>query len=189
MRLLAQQSYEKISIRQVISLAGVGIGSFYEYFPSMETLAAVCVRDRIKKMAATMSECIAAQAGEPLSVRVESLLEAQVQAPLSEPEQWAALFRIERRVSRIEAFRSLYAEFVQLWAQMLSAGPDWPQNAPLQEAAFAAHTMVYGLVSQRLLAHTSPPDVVATRRMLRTAVHGYLSVLAPQAYRLHQFGG
>ncbi len=37
------------------------------------------------------------------------------------------------------------------------------------------------------MTRTILPDIVAIGRMLRTAMHGYLSVIAPQAYRLHRF--
>ncbi len=186
-RLLVEKGYDKVSIRQVIALAGVGIGSFYEYFSSKEALAAVCIHLRVKDIAAAMHVAIDATRAEPLPARVNALLAAQSAAALAEPEQWAALFLVERKISGIEAFRRLYADFVQLWEDALSAGADWPADAPLAQAAFAAHAMTYSLVSQTLMTATSRPDPETMARLLRTAVHGYLSVLAPAAYRLHRF--
>jgi len=186
-QLLVDRGYEQVSIRQVISLAGVGIGSFYEYFSSKAELAAVCVHLRIKEITATMRKRIDAIRSEPLPDRVQALIEAQAAAPLAEPEQWRALFLVERQVSGIVAYRRLYGEFVRLWAEALTAGPDWPASVPVSEAAFAAHAMTYSLVSQTLMTSTRPPDPQAIRKMLGTAVHGYLSVLAPHAYRLYRF--
>jgi AcrR family transcriptional regulator len=186
-QLLVDKGYEQVSIRQVISLAGVGIGSFYEYFSSKDELAAVCVHLLIKEIKAAMRQRIDATRNEPLPARVQALIEAQAAAPLAEPEQWRALFLVERQVSDIEAYRRLYDEFVRLWAEALTAGPDWPASVPVAEAAFAAHAMTYSLVSQTLMISTRPPDPQAIRKLLGTAVHGYLSVLAPHAYRLHRF--
>jgi len=186
-RLLVEKGYEKVSIRQVIALAGVGIGSFYEYFSSKDALAAVCIHLRVKETAAAMRDSIEASRSQPLPARVDALLRAQSAAALAEPEQWAALFLLERKVSGIEAFRRLYVEFVALWEEALSAGADWPAGAALGEAAFAAHAMTYSLVSQTLMTSAERPDPAVMRRMLRTAVHGYLSVMAPLAYRLHRF--
>lgn len=188
-QLLVEKGYDNVSIRQVIALAGVGIGSFYEYFSSKEALAAVCIHLRIKDIALAMSASIEATRGQALPDRVNALLEAQCGAPLAEPEQWAALFLLERKVSGVEAFRGLYVEFVQLWTQALGAGVDWPVDAAMDEAAFAAHAMTYSLVSQSLMTSMLPPDPQVMQRMLRTAVHGYLSVVAPLAYRLHRFDG
>jgi len=186
-RLLVEKGYEKVTIREVIALAGVGIGSFYEYFSSKDALAAVCIHLRIKEIAAAMRESIDASRALPLPGRVDALLRAQCSAPLAEPEQWTALFLLERRVSGIEAFRQLYGEFVALWEGALSGGADWPAGADAAEAAFGAHAMTYSLVSQALMTGRKQPDTAAMWRVVRTAVHGYLSLLAPLAYRLHRF--
>ncbi|EHP39713.1 TetR family transcriptional regulator [Cupriavidus basilensis OR16] len=186
-QLLVEKGYEKVSIRQVIGLAGVGIGSFYEYFSSKDALAAVCIHLRVKAIAADMRASIAANRAEPLPVRVDALLDAQSAPALAEPEQWAALFLVERKVSGIEAFRRMYGEFMQLWVEALSAGPGWPSGIPAQPAAFAAHAMAYSLVSQALLTTSGRIDTAALRRMVGHAVHGYLSIHAPYAYRLYRF--
>ncbi|CAJ0887920.1 TetR/AcrR family transcriptional regulator [Ralstonia flatus] len=186
-QLLVEKGYEKVSIRQVIGLAGVGIGSFYEYFSSKEALAAVCIHLRIKAIAADMRASIDAHRAEPLPARVDALLDAQSAAALTEPEQWAALFLVERKVSGIEAFRHMYGEFVALWAEALSAGADWPAGADAEQAAFASHAMAYSLVSQALMAMPGHLDAAALRRLVGNAVHGYLSTLAPRAYRLYRF--
>jgi len=186
-QLLVEHGYDKVSIRQVTTAAGVGIGSFYEYFASKEALAAVCIHLRIKRIAIEMSECIPATRDEALPARADALLNAQIRAPLAEPEQWSTLFQLERRVSGIDAYRKLYAEFVRLWAGRLASAPDWPADAPAEDAAFAVHATIYGLVSQALMTRPAPHDTAALRRLLRTAVHGYLSLIAPRAYRLYRF--
>jgi hypothetical protein len=81
----------------------------------------------------------------------------------------------------------MYGEFVQLWVEMLSTCADWPADARTEEAAFAANAMTYSLVSQALLTSPRTVDAVALRRLVGNAVHGYLSILAPHAYRLYRF--
>jgi AcrR family transcriptional regulator len=76
-QLLAEKPYDRISIRQVIGLAGVGIGSFYEYFSCKDALAAVCIHLRVKAIAATMRASIDAHRTEPLPARVDALIDAQ----------------------------------------------------------------------------------------------------------------
>ncbi|MES2130467.1 MAG: TetR/AcrR family transcriptional regulator [Pseudomonadota bacterium] len=181
--LLVERGYARVTIRQVLALAGVGVGSFYEYFASKEALAAQCIRQRVRAIAAALEACLPALEGEALPARVDAMLAAQVAAPLAEPEQWAALFHLERQVSKPEAFREGYAEFVALWERGLGAGADWPADAALADAAFAAHAIAYSLVAQTLMARSEHPDPAALRALLRKAVHGYLSAVAPRAYR------
>ncbi|XLZ69467.1 TetR/AcrR family transcriptional regulator [Massilia sp. SR12] len=182
-QLLVEKGYAQVSIRQVLALAGVGAGSFYEYFASKEALAAVCIRLRVRAIAQALQEAVLASAAATLPERVDALLAAQLQAPLAHPEQWAALFHLERQVSKPQAFRELYREFVALWERGLGAGGDWPAGVALGDAAFAAHSIAYSLVSQTLMARSERPDAAALRALVRQAVHGYLSVLAPRAYR------
>lgn len=186
-QLLAENGYEQISIRQVISLAGVGIGSFYEYFSSKEALAAVCIHLRVKDIATAMRACVDAQRGAPLPERIDALMGVQIQAALAEPEHWAALFLIERRISEVEAFRKPYAEFVQIWVDMLDAGPGMPTGRRNTETAFTIHSMIYGFVSQALMTQIPQLDPSSLRATIRTAVHGYVSLIAPLAYRLFEF--
>ncbi len=182
MQLLVEKGYAQVTIRQVLALAGVGTGSFYEYFASKEALAALCIRQRVRAIADALQAAVQACAGLPLPERVDALLAAQLQAPLAEPEQWAALFHLERQVSQPKAFRELYREFVALWERGLD-GADWPSGVALGDAAFAAHSIAYSLVSQTLMARCERPEAAALRALVRQAVHGYLSVVAPRAYR------
>lgn len=216
-QLLVEHGYARVTIRQVLALAGVGAGSFYEYFASKEALAAVCIRRRVRAIADALEAALLALGDAPLPQRVDALLEAQLRAPLAEPEQWAALFHLERQVSGPQAFRELYREFVALWERGLGGAADWPASAAggageagatsgpsvaggthgaggaggahaagavaLGDAAFAVHSIAYSLVSQTLMARSERPDAAALRALVRQAVHGYLSLVAPRAYR------
>lgn len=187
LQLLVKQSYDKVSIRQIVNLAGVGIGSFYEYFASKASVAAVCVHLKVKSLSKKMRTNVDQHRSDGLPDRVDALIAAQIDDPLTEPEQWAAILLIERQVSPQDAYQRTYAEFVKIWEDCLTAGPDWPQEAPSPLAALTAHSIAYGLVSQSLIALKQQPDKEALCRHVRHAVHGYLSIVAPYAYRGYRF--
>ncbi|WP_052148286.1 TetR/AcrR family transcriptional regulator [Paraburkholderia sacchari] len=105
--MLVERGYRAVSIRQIVALAGVGTGSFYEYYSSKDELAAVCIRLRIRNIAAAMRDCIDAHRNEPLPQRVDALIHAKSAAPLADPEQWSALFVLERRISEMETYREI----------------------------------------------------------------------------------
>lgn len=186
-QLLVERGYERVSIRQIIAHAGVGTGSFYEYFASKAELASVCVHLRVKQIRMDMAEALAGARELPLPARVDAILAAQSAPIFAEPERWRALFLVERQVSDIAAYRKQYAEFVQMWEQVLQQAPGWTAPTPLAEAAFAVHALSYGLISQGLMSSEQAPDAEAWRRQLERAVHGYLSLLEPLAYRLYRF--
>ena len=45
-RVLLERGYAKTTIREVASVAGVGVGTFYEYFGNMRSLAAKWIATR-----------------------------------------------------------------------------------------------------------------------------------------------
>src|SRR5512139_2633373 len=161
------------------SLAGVGIGSFYEYFSSKDDLAAVCIHLWIKEISTAMRASIEATRDRPLSERVESLILAQMSAPLQRPRDWAALFRLERRMSGMKEFRRMYGRFVRLHEEALLSGPGWPADAPPATSAFAVHAIVYGLVSQKLVVSDGSVDSDGLRDIVCAAVHSYLATVVP----------
>lgn len=182
---LLESGYERLSIRQITSLAGVGIGSFYEYYASKSELASVCVHLRVKQIRTTMAKCLDKVRELPLPQRVDALLAAQTGAALEQPALWRALFLLERQLADIRPYRKQYAEFVRIWQSALQQGADWPATADLGEAAFAVHAISYSLTSQALMTSDQTPDAARSQQRLRQAVHGYLAQLAPKVYRRH----
>src|SRR3982074_2625556 len=53
-RVLIKEGFDKTTIREVTTVAGVGIGTFYDYFGSMDALAALCIHRRMKAFALTV---------------------------------------------------------------------------------------------------------------------------------------
>jgi AcrR family transcriptional regulator len=49
-RLLLERSYAEITVREIVLVAGTGLGSFYEYFSGKEDLAKVCLHLRSKSL-------------------------------------------------------------------------------------------------------------------------------------------
>ena len=49
-RLLAEKPYPQVTIREIVMVAGVGLGTFYEYFDSKDALARACVHLRTKEL-------------------------------------------------------------------------------------------------------------------------------------------
>ena len=50
-RLLHERSAEKITIREITDVAGVGLGTFYEYFSKKEDLIALTIHQHVNDLA------------------------------------------------------------------------------------------------------------------------------------------
>jgi AcrR family transcriptional regulator len=65
-RVLRSTGYDRASTNRVALVAGVSIGSLYQYFPSKEALVAALVEQHVGQMLALVRSKLAEVAGAPL---------------------------------------------------------------------------------------------------------------------------
>jgi AcrR family transcriptional regulator len=106
-RLLLEKTYARLTIREIAAVAGVGLGTVYEYFPSKKSIAANCIHQRFKGVGSRMMECIAANHGKTLAQMADALLDMVVLLHADHPQQWSALIYLERQVSDQHAYQTL----------------------------------------------------------------------------------
>lgn len=176
-RLLVEQGYASITIREIVALAGTGLGSFYEYFASKEDLARVCLHLRTKTLLAALRDARTAAAGQPLRAMVDAVIGSQLEAHTGAAQEWSAHYLLERHFSSAEAYRTMYERFVGEWAQAFEAASDLPPAFPTREAARVTQTILYGLCAHTYIRTPERPDVVALERQARLAIQAYLAAL------------
>lgn len=174
-RVLIDKGYAGVTVREVAAVAGVGIGTFYEYVANKEALAALTIHLRVKGLAQALSACTERHRGQPLRVLVPALIDAQVDLVLGDAVSWAALFMLERQISTPEVYRKYYDQFVELWSQALAAASDAPEATRLSVMARMVHSQVYGWVIQNLLTLGPGLDRQALREEVQVAVRSYLA--------------
>jgi AcrR family transcriptional regulator len=176
--LLVEQGYDKVAMREIASVAGVGLGTLYLYFPGKESIAAVTVRTRLRKLAASLAA--AAETPVPRMVRqvIHALVAPQVQTLLGRADEWRALLYLERRISSPESYRELYREYVDLYRGALAAATDWPPALAPQPIAFTAFSMVDAVVKQALLVQDICPDAAVVAADVECAVSAYIQAKA-----------
>jgi AcrR family transcriptional regulator len=173
-RVLLERGYDGVTIREVAAVAGVGIGTFYAYFPNKEALAAVCLRTRMKAVVTELAELAAAgpadDAADTASDRlVDALLDRMVERFAGRAAEWQALLHLERRISTPEAYARLYRLATDMWAAALA------RAAHPARAAWVVHTASYSLLTQRIMEDGARTDAVALRRQMGVLVHAYLA--------------
>ncbi len=179
-RVLIDKGYGGVTVREVAAVAGVGIGTFYEYVANKEALAALTIHLRVKGLAQALIACTEQHRGQPLKTLVPALIDGQVDQVLGDAVSWAALFMLERQVSTPEVYRKHYDQFVELWTQALAAACDAPEAARLPVMARMVHSLVYGWVTQNLLTLGPELDRQALRTEVHLAVRSYLTGCSQQ---------
>jgi AcrR family transcriptional regulator len=175
--LLVERGYEKVSMREIASVAGVGLGTLYEYFPGKESIAAVTVRSWMRKQVALVAAAAKAPAPRTLDETVAALAAAHVRGLLAHTDAWRALLHVERAISSPASYREIYREFVALFRDAFVAASDWPATLDAQRIAFNALTIVNAIAGQALLVHDAEPDDDALLHDVQCAVAAYIAAV------------
>lgn len=173
-RLLVERGYAGITIRELVAVAGTGLGSFYEYFASKEDLARVCLHLRSKALLMALHDAVVQNTGRPFREIVQAVIESQVEAHREQPQEWGAHYLLERHLSGPEAYRKMYERFVDEWAAALDAAVDLSSACDRREAARVSFTIMYGLFAHAHIGAGGKPDLQALSRQACTAICAYL---------------
>ena len=179
--LLVERGYEKVSMREIAGVAGVGLGTLYLYFPGKDSIAAVTVRSWMRKQAAIVAQAVKTSEPRTVEQTIRAMVAAHVRGLLGQANEWRALMYLERRISSPASYREIYREFVALFRDALVASSDWPAALEPLRTAFNAFSMVYAIVEQALLVQDACPDVEELVDDVECAVGGYILNAASKA--------
>lgn len=174
-RVLLERGYERVTVREVAAVAGVGVGTFYEYVANKEALAALTIHMCVKQQAQAMQASIERHRGKPMADLARAIIDDQVELLMGDADKWLALFLLERRVSGVDAYRKHYDQYVAMWRGALASACDPLSAERLDHAARMVHAIVYGWVTQSLITLGSGLDKALLKAELLSAVGAYLS--------------
>lgn len=173
-QVLLDTGFAAMTVREVAGVAGVSIGSFYEYQDSKYALAALTIHQRIRALGRSLRDQARRLHGRPMRDLIETLLDQHVDTVRCDAPAWAALFLLERQISSPAAYRNEYRRFVQDWEAALAEAGDAPAAEDIAALARMVHVLVYGWLSQSLLMHGTCIDWRQLRDELGRAVRGCL---------------
>ena len=152
-RILHERHAHEITIREITDVAGVGLGTFYEYFSKKEDLVALTIHQHVKTNAEQLKTY--AQSLMELSTKLsfedylQQIIHFQLEQIQARQFLWAQTFLLERKISNIESYRKSYAMMVQMWRSILE--PSIQDDEQLKHMALNMQRVCYGFVSQTLL--------------------------------------
>jgi AcrR family transcriptional regulator len=180
-RLLVERGYAAITVREIVLVAGTGLGSFYEYFASKQDLAQVSLHLRSKALLLALRQAASAQRGQPLQTLGPALVQALWAAHQGPVEEWGAHYLLERQFSSLQASRNTYERFVEVWAQALRAASEMPSDGDVAAAARTCQGLVYGLFTHAFLRADAQGAAAALPRQATAALTAYLALLPMEA--------
>jgi AcrR family transcriptional regulator len=152
-RILVREGFDKASTNRIAEVAGVSVGSLYQYFPSKEALvAAVIERHRQAIMQVVRGE-LAEAANQPMEQGVRTLVAVAVKAHRVDPKLHRVLAEQIPRVGRLEKAETFNRENYAIFRAYLESHRDEIRAADLELAAFICVTAIEAVTHNAVLDH------------------------------------
>ena len=174
-RIVGQVGLDRATTNRIAELAGVSIGSLYQYFPGKEALLAALIEREAQRDLAAMRDELLACADLPLAFVLERSTEALVARHARNPELYRCMLTYVPALGRHPKIRAIAAEGRALLRDTLGAHRD--ELAPGVEPALAA--MILGSAVEAAV-HTAVferPETLTDGTLVRELIalaRGYL---------------
>lgn len=152
-RILTKEGFEALTTNRVATVAGVSVGSLYQYFPNKEALVrALCerhthgVRDRIRARFAEAWD-------RPVAEVARAVIQGMVEARRHEPRLHQELLRLAPAVGGLEELHAVEQEVEALLAAFIASRPaELGPGDPERRAFIVCHAVqacVHGAVLEK----------------------------------------
>lgn len=112
-RVFVSEGFDGASTNRIATVAGVSIGSLYQYFPNKEALAAELIERHLGELLELLTETLAQAAGRPLQEGIPLLVRALFEAHRQDPKLHRVLLEAGSRVGMDTRKREVMGQFHQ----------------------------------------------------------------------------
>jgi AcrR family transcriptional regulator len=152
-RILVREGFDKASTNRIAEVAGVSVGSLYQYFPSKEALVAAVIERHQQEIMQVVRGELAEAANQPISQGVRTLVAVAVKAHRIDPKLHRVLAEQIPRVGRLEKAATFNRENYALFSAYLESHRQEIRVADLGLAAFVCVTSIEALTHTAVLHH------------------------------------
>lgn len=182
-RILVRDGWDGLSTNQVARLAGVSVGSLYQYFPSKEALVKAVLERWGQRLMEDMTSLASSFVNASLDDAVKAVVNASLDLCRVDPVLQRALAQNVPRLGVRDEYENLNRRLVDLLATWLS---EHREKLGVDDPALAAHVVVHvldGLTENALLYRPELIHSASFQRHLERLVGNYLRKDAPRSSR------
>ena len=173
-RLFVRDGYANTTTNRIAELAGVSVGSLYEYFPNKASILLALLQRQVGGMLALMQTRLAAVRGAPLEELVRTIARTAVEGHYKELDLNRILIASMARVAQWRHMEKVSFSAALLLRDALAHLIADPLR--LEHAAFTAETVLEALLQRTILfAHRLPGYPLEDE--IAAALIGYLKPL------------
>jgi len=173
-RVLCKHGYDGATTNRIAELAGVSVGSLYQYFPNKEAIVGALIERHDAAMWQVFADGTAAGATRPFAEVATMVIDALFAAHLVEPELHRVLHETVPRVGKLAKLRETNARARALIEALLRARQAELDVVDVAAGAFVVVESVEALSHQAVELPAEASDAV--RREAVTLVLRYLGV-------------
>lgn len=161
-RILVKEGFDKASTNRIAEVAGVSVGSLYQYFPSKEALvAAVIERHKLQVMQTVRGE-LAQILTEPVEQGVRKIVALAVKAHRVDPKLHRVLAEQIPRAGKLEEVEAFSSENYTLFRTYLESRRSELRVDDLDLASYVCVTSIEALTHNAVLHH---PQMLSDEKM------------------------
>lgn len=161
-RILVREGFDKASTNRIAELAGVSVGSLYQYFPSKEALVAAVIERHQQDIMQTVRGELAEVMTEPVEIAIRKIVALAVKGHRVNPRLHRVLAEQIPRVGKLEDVDVLNRENFALFKTYLESRRDELRVDDLKLASFVCVTAIEALTHNAVLHH---PEMLSDKAM------------------------
>ena len=154
-RILVKEGFDKASTNRIAEVAGVSVGSLYQYFPSKEALVAAVIERHQQKIMETVHGELAEVLAQPVEKAVRKLVAVAVESHRVDPKLHRVLAEQIPRVGKLEKLESFNRENYALFRAYLERHRDELRVDDLELASFVCVTSIEALTHNAVLHYST----------------------------------
>ncbi len=173
-KVLVKEGYDAATTNRIAEVAGISVGSLYQYFSNKESLVAALAQRHSEAMWAVFTEKVELLRGVPIAVAAEDLVRTNISAHAVEPKLHKVLMEEVPRVGALDKVDEIDRKLMGLMRGYLETRKDEIVPKDLDVATFILVKLV------QVVAHSAVagyPDYFEQDRLVNettAAVLGYL---------------
>jgi AcrR family transcriptional regulator len=176
-RILVKAGFDKASTNRIAEVAGVSVGSLYQYFPSKEALVAAVIERHQEEITRTVRGELAEVLVQPLEESVRKLVAVAVKAHRVDPKLHCVLAEQIPRTGKLEKLETFSRDNYTLFRTYLEAHRDELRVDDLDLASFVCVTSIEALTHNAVLRSSAMLAGEGATRFVDEVTHlvvGYL---------------
>ena len=176
-RILVKEGFDKASTNRIAEVAGVSVGSLYQYYPGKEALVAAVIDRHNQEIMRVVRGALGEVASQPVEKAVRRLVTVAIEAHRIDPKLHRVLAEQIPRTGRLENVEAFNRETYALFRAYLEGHSDELRIIDLDLAAFVCVTSIEALAHTAVLHRSERLSGEVVEKLVDEAtrlVAGYL---------------